>query len=70
MPYEYSVECVIDGEAGYIYDLEVKLHLLLKNKSYEPSIKFRGYTECFTTIKPITRLLKELSNTDQLQLIA
>lgn len=70
MPYEYSVECVIDGEAGYIYDLEVKLHLLLKNKSYEPNIKFRGYTECFTTIKPIIRLLKELSNTDQLQLIA
>lgn len=70
MPYKYSVECVIDGEAGYIYDLEVKLHLLLKNKSYEPSIHFRGHTECFTTIKPVEKLLKELSNTDQLQLIA
>ena len=70
MPYDYTTEYEIEGEAGYIYDLEVKLHLLLKNKSYEPSIKFRGYTECFTTIKLVERLLKELSNTGQLQLIA
>ncbi len=70
MPYQYKVLHTIDGAAGYIYDLEVRLHALLKPRLYNPNIKFRGYTECFTTIKPIERLLEELSSTEQLQLIA
>jgi len=53
-----------------IYDLEVKLHAFLENYRYKPVIKFKGYTECFTTIKPIERLLKRLSTTEQLQLLA
>lgn len=70
MPYSFDEVYSIDGEAGYIYDLEVRLHSLLKLYSYKPVISFRGYTECFTKIKPIERLLKTLSSDAQMQLIA
>lgn len=70
LPYEYKLVSEIKGAAAYIYDLETKLHALLKEHRYEPSEHFRGHTECFTTIKPIEKLLNELESTDQLQLIA
>lgn len=70
LPYDYKSLYQISGEPDYIFDLEVRLHSLLKDDRYEPKIEFGGYTECFTTIKPVEKLLKELSNTDQLQLIA
>jgi hypothetical protein len=69
-PYDYDVLFHINGDSGYIYDLETKLHGLLKGTRYQPKIEFGGHTECFTTIKPIEKLLKELSSTDQLQLLA
>jgi ssDNA-binding Zn-finger/Zn-ribbon topoisomerase 1 len=61
MPYLYDELYLIDGTASYIYDLEVKLHSLLKSWIHKPSVKFRGYTECFSTIKPIDKLLKKMS---------
>lgn len=70
MPYSFKALHEVKGEAGYIYDLEVRLHSLLKDARYKPKISFKGETECFTTIKPIEPLLKELTKTDQLQLIA
>ena len=72
MPYDYTVLYEINADAGYIYDLEKRLHRILrkKEKRHTPKIPFGGYTECFTTIKPIEPLLKELTTTEQMQLIA
>lgn len=70
MPYDYEAVYLVVDEPEYIYDLENKLHSLLTEHNYEPLLAFSGQTECFTTIKPIEKLLKQLSSTDQLQLIA
>jgi len=70
MPYSYNTVYEVMESPSVIYDLEVKLHAFLENYRYKPVIKFKGYTECFTTIKPIERLLKRLSTTEQLQLLA
>lgn len=70
MPYKYSELYLIENTASYIFDIERRLHSLLRDCSYEPLQPFAGQTECFTTIKPIERLLRQLSSTDQLQLIA
>ena len=72
MPYDYAILYEIKADAGYIYDLEKRLHRILrkKEKRYTPKIPFGGYTECFNTIKPIEPLLKELAATEQIQLIA
>lgn len=70
MPYSFESLYIVSGRAGYIYDLEVRLHSLLKSCKHKPSIDFRGHTECFGAIKPIDRLLKKLSLDSQLQLIA
>ena len=70
MPYVYHVLHEVDGQPDFIYNLETQLHRLLSRYNYKPSIDFRGVTECFTTIKPIEKLLKQLSSTEQLQLIA
>ncbi len=71
MPYVYHVLYEISGDSSYIYNLENQLQRILKGSSYIPSIGFGGHlTECFTTIKPIEQLLKKLSSTEQLQLIA
>lgn len=70
MPYSYEKLFLINGKPKYIFDLEYRLHSLNKENSYTPLITFSGQTECFTTIKPIEKLLKQLSSTDQLQLIA
>lgn len=70
MPYSYRELCLIENEPFFIYDLELRLHKMLKDYAYEPQIKFAGHTECFTTIEPIKNLLKRLSKTKQLQLIA
>ena len=72
MPYNYTVSFLIEGSPYYIFSLEAQLHRILrkKEKRYTPKIPFGGYTECFTTIKPIERLLKRLTSTEQLQLIA
>lgn len=70
MPYHYTNIFMVRDRPNYIYNLETRLHHLLKNNRHTPSVRFAGDTECFTTIKPIEKLLKELSTTEQLQLLA
>lgn len=70
MPYTFSSVLSITGQPDYIYDLETRLHALMYDYKHVPTIAFKGMTECFTTIKPIERLLERLSCTEQLQLIA
>ena len=70
IPYNFKSIYEVVNTPEFIYDLEHKLHALLKEYRYKPSLKFRGCTECFTTIKPIENLLKSLQHTEQLQLIA
>lgn len=70
IPYRYKEVYSIVGDSKFIFDIEKSLHRLLRKYKYKPKISFAGQTECFTTIKPIEKLLKELSNTEQLQLLA
>lgn len=72
LPYDFTELYVIEGEAAYIYDLENKIHALLKDHHYSPKIDFKGSVyECFTKItKPVEKLLKQLESTEQLQLLA
>lgn len=71
-PYSYNVVFSIKEDAAYIYDLENKIHALLKDHRYSPKIDFKGSVyECFTHItKPVEKLLKQLDSTEQLQLLA
>lgn len=70
MPYEYSVCYELSGSPEFVFGAERSLHRLLAKYSYQPLIYFGGITECFTTIEPVEKLLKRLSSTEQLQLIA
>lgn len=71
LPYDFKVIFLIEGSPSYIFNLENRMHSLLKKHHYTPRLDFKGGVyECFTTIKPIEKLLKELSTTDQLQLLA
>lgn len=70
MPYEYKTIFVIKNNAEFVFDIERSLHKLLKPHQHEPKKPFGGQSECFTTIKPIKRLLEELESTHQLQLLA
>lgn len=70
IPYDYSEIYIVRDLGSFIFDLERRLHKLLAKHSYQPRMYFEGQTECFTTIKPIEKLLKELSTTEQLQLLA
>ena len=70
IPYDYSEIYIIKDSGSFIFDLERRLHKLLAKHGYQPKMYFEGQTECFTTIKPIEKLLKELSSTEQLQLLA
>lgn len=71
-PYNFKELVTINGDAGYIYDLEKKIHSLLKEHHYTPNKHFKGGVyECFSHIpKSVIKLLKDLGNTPQLQLIA
>lgn len=70
LPYNYSRLYLIEAKGSLVFDFEKRLHSLLKRYRYKPRLSFGGETECFTTIKPIEKLLKELSSAEQLQLIA
>lgn len=71
MPYFFEELSLISGEAGYIWDLEKRIHQLLVRYPYQPKIGFGGQTECFTEIpKEVYKLLEEINQSDQLQLIA
>lgn len=69
--YKYEVIHMINGDASFIWDLEKRLHKALSKHKYVPRLPFAGHTECFSEItKPVHKLLRELSTTEQLQLIA
>ena len=71
MPYEYEVLTVLEDEAGFVWDLEKRLHTIMKDIRYEPRKYFGGYTECFKSIpNSIMKLLSQIKQEDQLQLIA
>lgn len=70
MPYDYKIVSIIDGGADFIFDLEKTIHRILKKHRHKPSIGFGGESECFVTIKPINSLIKELTTTKQIQLLA
>lgn len=57
MPYNYKVIKIISSDPESIFDLEKILHKMLSSYKYKPKIDFGGFTECFTTIKPIMYLL-------------
>ena len=71
IPYDYEALYSITDNSDYIHKLEVRIHALLKKHHYTPSLNFKGSVyECFTVIKPVEKLLEELSTTEQLQLLA
>jgi hypothetical protein len=47
IPYNYEVIRIIEGDSGYIFDLEHRYKRLNKKNSYSPNIHFLGRTECF-----------------------
>ena len=71
MPYKYKEVIVIKGDAEFIWDLEKKIHSILKISKYKPKIKFNGETECFSSLScGVKKLLNRIKNETQLQLIA
>lgn len=47
LPYTHECITYIEGEAGYIFDLETLLHRELKEYKHNPRYTFGGNTECF-----------------------
>ena len=43
--------------AGYIWDLEQRIHRGFIAISYTPSAPFSGYTECYSAVEPILAAL-------------
>ena len=43
--------------AGYIWDLEQRIHREFLGLSYTPLASFSGYTECYSAIEPILAAL-------------
>jgi len=50
IPYKFEILGIEKGVVSELFDLEQKIHMLMRNKrqAYIPKIKFAGYTECFT----------------------
>ena len=70
MPYSWREVEVIRGDCGLIWDMEAKIHGLLKPFRYKPSIKFHGHTECFTKIpNSILKLVRKVNKSNQMQLL-
>lgn len=70
LPYGYEVVSVIEDDAGFIWDLEKRLHTLMKGVRYVPSKHFGGYTECFSSIpNSIKKLLNQFTQEQQQQLL-
>lgn len=71
MPYDYDIVYLIEDNPSYIFNLESRIHALLKERHYKPRMSFKGSAyECFICIKPVDELMKRLSTTEQLQLLA
>ena len=48
IPYEFKVVKTVSFEPSKVWDLEKHIHRKLKHKKFNPSLKFGGYTECFS----------------------
>jgi hypothetical protein len=48
IPYNFEIIKVINGDSGYIYDLENRIKRFIKKNRYTPLIHFGGETECYT----------------------
>ncbi|EIM39491.1 DUF723 domain-containing protein [Acinetobacter schindleri] len=72
MPYQFEILHFISGDAGFIWDLEKKLHSLMNDFHYTPLKRFGGSKyECFLKIpKKIDNLLKSIKGSEQIPLIA
>lgn len=46
-PYKYEVLKLIEGDSGYIFDLENRTKRVFKKYKYKPLISFKGETECY-----------------------
>jgi hypothetical protein len=47
IPYKYEILKTVEGDSGYIFDLENKTKRLFKKWKYIPLINFKGETECY-----------------------
>lgn len=62
MPYDFDVIRVIEGEAGFIWDMERAVHRIMKDLRYKPRVSFAGETECFSIVpNKIIKMLDEIS---------
>jgi len=62
LPYSYKIIHGYKCDAGCVWDLEKELHRQYKKFQYFPTIKFPGYTECFTTELPIQEIIDYLDS--------
>ncbi|WP_227430425.1 DUF723 domain-containing protein [Psychrobacter sp. I-STPA6b] len=70
IPYDYKEIFLIEEEAGFIWDLEIQIHRLMKKYAYKPLLPFGGDTECFGFMpKKIFNFLSEIKSSNQLNLI-
>lgn len=47
IPYNFEVLKIIEGESGYIFDLELRTKRFFKAYKYIPLLNFKGETECY-----------------------
>lgn len=68
--YEIKVLYFINGDAGYIWDMEKKFHRLLSQHKYQPKHKFPGSkTECFRIIpESVMKLFDGMKNENAMSL--
>lgn len=56
LPYKYEVISIFKKDAGFIFDLEQKLHEKYKEYRYNVIQKFDGYSECYNLNLPIEEI--------------
>lgn len=52
LPYNYKIINLIQGDAGFVFDLESSLKAVNKHNKYVPKKDFHGKTECFSSLLP------------------
>lgn len=68
--YGFEEIFLIKGDAEFIWDLEKTMFKMVKDKKYQPKIKFCGHTECFSEIpNSVLKFMDRLKKTTQIQLI-
>lgn len=71
IPYDYEVVHEVRSSVDFVWDLENRLHEILKRHAYRPKLNFGGVTECFEHIpKSVIKLLNDIKESEQLPLLA